>query len=489
MPFPFVLSTTSHLSFQQIFTSSTHPSLPSAATSHRNLLRSTLKQHKRLSPGDQAANLNEVLSALTTYLKYICTLDVALSGAAINNQEDVDLALVQEITVEWRPTLSSAAIPGRDSDRVRGQGLDYELYFVHQTYAVVQNLLARQALLGLYATTIPSADQRLVLIQTALRHLKTAYSIHTFLVQRSNSGDGPPELPTAATDVSFNVQTALQRLSQAEFNLYSAFKDDPYPAILVQSRNELDREWMIKAPEIPKTRAQILTRLCVAAAEHAGGASAALRAEGKRVSKDLVEYVDDLKRTARARACRFQAIDADARGEPGTGIAWLHAGLNELGAEITTTKDGAGSSSKPGGLSKLKASWNERREDRRIEKGSSRWGSDAGKAEELRILEYLQRKFVKSNDTVHFQKVPAYKSLVGGLPSGINMPIGDEKWRGMVLGEDELVQMRGLPDGDEMDRDSSGDEEDGAGGYGMTPKRPVGAFPGTDEEYSKASYY
>lgn len=481
MPFPFVLSTTSHLSFQQNFTSSTHPSLPSAATSHRNLLRATLKRHKRLSPGDQAATLNDVLSALTSYMKYICTLDVALSGVTINDQEDVDLALVQEVAVEWRPTLSSANIPGRDSDRVRGQGLDYELYFVHQIYAVIQNLLARQALLSLYASTVPSAEQRLVFIQTALRHLKTAYSVHTFLNQRTNSGDGPPELPASATDVSFNVQTALQRLSQAEFNLYSAFKDDSYPAILLQARNELDREWMIKAPEIPKTRAQILTRLCVAAAEHAAGASAALRAEGKRVSKDLIEYVDDLRRTARARACRFQAIDADARGETGKGIAWILAGLSELGAEINT-KDGI---SKTGGLSKIKASWHERREDRRIEKGSSRWGSDGGKAEELRILEYLQRKLVKSNDTVHFQKVPEHKPLLATLPSGINMPIGDEKWRPPLLGEDELVQMRAPPDVDEMDRDSSGDED----GYDMAPKRAPGAFPGVDGEHNKASYY
>lgn len=483
MPFPFVLSTTSHLSFQQNFISSTHPSLPSAATSHRNLLRATLKQHKRLPPSDQASNLNGVLTGLTSYLKYLCTLDLALSGAAVNDQEDVDLALVREVEVEWRPTLSSAPIPGRDSERIKGQGLDYEFYFVHHNYAVVQNLLARQALLGLYASTIPTTQQRLALIQTASRHLKTAYSVHTFLLQRFNSGDGPPELPASATDVSFNVQTALQRLSQAEFSLYMAFKDDPYPAILVQARNELDREWMIRAPEIPQTRAQVLTRLCVAAAEHAASASAALRAEGKRVSKDLLDYTDDLRRTSRARACRFQAIDADAHNETGKAIAWIHAGLNELGAEITTAKDGTSSKSSSG-LSKLKASWNERREDRRIEKGSARWGADAGKAEELRILEYLQRKFVKSNDTVHFQRVPDYRPLVGMLPSSINMPMGDEKWKVPVLGEDELVVMRAPPDGDEMDRDSSGEED----GFEVGAKRPVGAFPGTDGD-GRGSYY
>ena len=332
MPFPFVLPTTSHLSFQQNFTSSTHPSLPSSATSQRNLLRSTLKTHKRLSAAEQSSHLGVVLSAVTSYLNYVCTLDAALSGTAVND-EDVDLALMHEVEVEWRPTLLAGIVPGREADRIRGQGLDYELFFVHETYAAVQNLLARQALLGLYSAALPSQEQRLGLIQTATKHLKSAYTVHSFLVNRANSGDGPPEIPPGAVDVLPTVQSALQRLAQAEFNLLSAYKDDPYPAILVQARNENDREWMIKAPEIPKTRAQVLTRLCVGAEAHAAAASAMLKAE-KRISKELIEYVDDLKSTARARACRFQAVDSDTRGQTGTGIAWIHAGLHELGIEI-----------------------------------------------------------------------------------------------------------------------------------------------------------
>lgn len=484
MPFPFVLSTTSHLSFQQNFISSTHPSLPSTATSQRNLLRSTLKTHKRLRAVEQSTNLNEVLSALTSYLKYVCTLDSALSGVTVND-EDVDLALTKEIEVQWRPTLSSGSIPGREAERVRGQGLDYEYFFVHQMYAIVQNLLARQALLGLYASSVPSSEKRVELIQAATRHLKSACSIHMFLVHRASSSDGPPELPPFAVDVSINMQSALQRLAQAEFNLLSAFKDDPYPAILVQARNELDREWMIKAPEIPKTRAQVLTRLCIAAAEHAGSASAILRAE-RRVTKDLIEYVDDLRRMARARACRFQAIGADGHGETGKGVAWVYAGLSELGLEVNA-KEG---SSKASGLSKLKASWQERKEDKRIGKGSTRWGSDAGKSEEARILEYLEKKLVKSNDTVHFQKVPEYKSLVATLPSGMNMPMGDEKWEGPTLSEDELVQMRAPPDINAMDQDSSGDEnEDLQDLRGPGPgSGPAGAFPGTQGAY-QISYY
>lgn len=476
MPFPFALSTTSHLAFSQNFSSSTHPSLPATATAQRNLLRSTLKAHKRLPPAQQSQNLNDVLSALSSYLKYICTLDLALSGSIVND-EDVDLALISEVEVEWRPTLTSGQVPGREADRTRGRGLDYEFFFVHHTYAVVHTLLARQALLGLYATPLPSQEQRLVLIQTATKHLKTASNVHTFLLRRATLGDGPPELPATAVDVLPVVQHALQRLAQGECNLLVAFKDDPYPAILVQARNETDREWMIKAPDIPKTRAQVLTRLCVGASDHAAAAGAMLKSE-KRVSKELLEYVDGFRRTARARACRFQAIAADAQGETGKAIAWLYAGLNELGFEISQ-KDG---SSKTGSLSKLKASWNERREDKKITKGSARWGTDAGKAEEARILEYLEKKMVKSNDTVHFQRVTDFRPLVGMLPSGMNMQVGDDKYMPPLLQEEELVHMRAPPDAEAMDEDSSGDEMPTSEAY------IAGTFPGTTEDY-KPSYF
>lgn len=478
MPYPFTLSTTSHHSFQDNFTSSTHASLPSTATWHRNVIRSTLKSHKRLSPENQAINLSSVLSALDTYLRYIDTLDLALCGSLVNG-EDVDLALTHEVELEWRPTLSSVAIPGRDIERVKGRGLDYELFFVYQTYATVQTLLARQALMGLYASTVPSTEQRLGLIQTAIRHLKIAYGVHEFLVEKANNGDGPPELPKGAVDVAPAVQHALQRVTQAECNLLGAFKDDPYPGIVVQARNENDREWMIRAPEIPKTRAAVLSRLCFGAAEHASAAAAILKNE-KRVSKDFVEYVDDMKRTARARACRFQAIAADTDGQTGKGIAWIYAGLSELGFEVSL-KDGSG---KIGGFSKMKASWNERKEDKRLGKGSARWGSDAGKAEEARILDYLEKKLTKTNDSVFHHTVPAYKALLSSLPSGMNMPLGDAKWMLPILTEDELVQMRAPPDHVLVEQDSSGeDDEDKFGGRG-----PVGAFPGTNLQY-KDSYY
>lgn len=477
MPFPFVLSTTSNISFPSILTSSTHPSLPSSATSQRAILRAALKAHKRLSPSDQANNLQSLALAIQTYLRYLPSLDLALSGKPVAGEE-VHIALVREPEIEWRPTLSSASIPGRENERVKGQGLDYEIFYVHHTLALVQNLLARQSLLGLHTSSSPTDEQRATLIQNASKCLKTAHAIHSYLLLRTNSSnDGPPSFPAAAVDISPAVQLALQHLTHAEFDLLCVLKDDPYPALLVQSRNKNDKEWMIRAPKIPKVRAQVLTRLCIGAAEHASAAAVALKIESTRISKDLSEYCDGVRRASRAKACRFQALDEDTAGSTGKGIAWLRAALNELGIDVS--KDGAKSS----GLGRLKSSWNERREDKKIEKGSNNWGLDGGKLEEGRIVEYLNERMTKENDTINVQLVPEWKPLLAMLPSGMNMPI-DEKWRPTTLEEPELAAMRAPPDDDDLVDAASTDEEDGDG-------QPVGAFPGTHGDYGKSgtTYY
>lgn len=480
MPFPFAISTTSNVSFQASLNSSTHPSLPSAATSQRAALRAALKAHKRLSPSDQATNLLSLASTIQNYLRFLLSLDLALCGKPVAG-EDIDIALAREPEIEWRPTLSASAIPGREAERVKGKGLDYEIFFVHHTLALVQTLLARQSLLGLFASVNPTIEQRTVLVQNATKSLKVAHAIHSYLLLRANSSnDGPPTFPPGAVDVSITVQSALQHLAHAEFNLLCVLKDDPYPSLLIQSRNKNDKEWMIRAPRIPKVRAQVLTRLCIGAAAHASAATVALGVESSKVSKELLEYCDGVYRASRAKACRFQALDEDASGSTGTGIAWLRAAMNELGLDVG--KDG----SKSSGLGKLKASWLERREDKRIEKGGGNWGLDGGKFEEGRIVEYLDQKMNKENDTINVQLVPEWKPLLAMLPSGMNMPI-DEKWKPALLEEDELAGMRAPPDDDELVAGASSDDEDG------DSKEPVGAFPGTQREYggggSGTSYY
>ncbi|EXJ81812.1 hypothetical protein A1O1_07877 [Capronia coronata CBS 617.96] len=478
MPFPFVLSTTSQVSFQSSFTSSTHPSLPTAATSRRAVLRAALKSHKRLSPSDQATNLLALSTTINDYQRFLLTLDLALCGKSIAGEE-VDIILAKEPEIEWRPTLGASGIPGRENDRVKGKGLDYELFFVLHTLALVQNLLARQSLLGFYASSSPTTEQRTALIQNATKSLKVAHSLHSYVVYRANSStDGPLSFPPSAVDVSTAVQSALQHLTHAEFNLLCVLKDDPYPALLVQSRNKDDREWMIRAPSIPKVRAQVLTRLCIGAAEHASVAAVSLKSDSYKVSKDLLDYCEGIRRASRAKACRFQALDEDMTGSTGRAIAWLRAARNELGFEVG--KDGH----KSLGLGKLKASWTERREDKRIEKGSADWGLDGGRLEESRIVDYLDQKMTKENDTINVQLIPEWKPLLAALPSGMNMPI-EEKWKPTVLEEEELAAMRAPPENNDMADAWSSDDEDG------NPNQPVGAFPGTHHDYGAAAttYY
>jgi hypothetical protein len=52
-----------------------------------------------------------------------------------------------------------------------------------------------------------------------------------------------------------------------------------------------------------------------------------------------------------------------------------------------------------GGFKGLRKEWTERREDKKVEKGLD-WGGDAGKLEETRVIEMLEAKWVKQNDTV-----------------------------------------------------------------------------------------
>jgi hypothetical protein len=496
MPFPFTPSTTSQVAFQSHLTSSTHPSLPSATTSQRTILRSALKAHKRLNGSDQAQNLRSLVTQLTSYLKYLATLDLALGGQAISG-EDVDIALVNEIEVSWRPTLSaSSTIPGREAERVKAAGLDYELYFTHHTLSTIHTLLARQALLGLYASSpLPNPDQRLAIIRTATQHLTKSHALHAYLVQRSAfSTDGPPTFPAAATDISQPVQTALRDLAQAEINLLSVLKDDPYPALVQQARNKDDREWMIKAPDKPKARVAILQRLCIGAAEKAGVAAVALKSasdatagDGKgtaKVSRELVEYAENVRAAARAKAMRFAAVDANASWENGKAIAWVRAALAELGME-SSVAGGKGGGGKL--FSKLKNEFQEKREERRVAKGGgAAWGLDGGMAEEGRVLEFLDAKFGKENDTIDVQIVPDWRPLVAQMPGPMVFPI-DEKWKPEVLGEDELAAMRALPDAEDLDlgKGVSSDEDEPPG----KERRPAGAFPGTDEDYGKSSYY
>lgn len=391
MPFSFLIPTTSNVSFSPYFHSSTHPSLPLAATTHRAVLRNVLKKHRRLPAQSQSSNLVNILSAIENYIPYLFALDAGLGGKQVNGEE-IDITLLKEIDLEWRTSLV-ATIPGREAPRLKGKGLDFEICFVLSTLAYVSTLLAQSQLRALYASITPTAEKRTGIVAKATKYLLQANSIHAYLVTHAEE----TAVSSSAFETTSAAQGALAQLLLAEATLLAVLKGDPYPAIVAQDRNKNDNEWKFKAPEIPKVRAHLFARLCLAAAEHAAKAEAMLNvsASGRmiRVDEDLIKYISNLRRTSKARAYRMFGIDAELGGETGEGIAWLMGGKKELG--FLDMNEGG---SKMKGLVRLKKDWTERREERKIEKGGQ-WGSDGGRFEEARIIEMLDKKWNKMNDT------------------------------------------------------------------------------------------
>ncbi|OAL55785.1 pH-response regulator protein-like protein palC [Pyrenochaeta sp. DS3sAY3a] len=469
MPFPFVLPTTSNVSFTEYFSSSTHPSLPNCATTARGVVRDVLKRHKRIPPSSQASNLSTVISALNDYIPYLFALDAGLSGSVCAGEE-IDLVLVKELEVEWRSTLGSS-IPGREPARVKLKSLESELCFVLSTLAYVYSLQARAQLHTLYNSISPSPEQRATAITSAMKQFLEANSVHTYLVNRSGQWNSQP----AAVDISTSVLGALAELTLAEATLIMVLKDDPYPAVVIEDRNKQSKDWMFRGVEIPKVRAHLFARLCLASSEHAAKAQAMLGRSSK-INDELIKYVDDLRRTAKGKACRFLACDAEAGGKTGEGIAWLRGARKELGFASGAEDE------KSSGFSKLKKGWQEKREDRKIEKGVD-WGTDAGKIEEGRIVDMLLKKWEKMNDTVGVQLVPPSEPLVASMPSGRDAHTS-KMFVIPALDEESLIRMRAPPDPSEAFKgteDDSADEED------RSP--PAGAFPGTRADYAPSTSY
>lgn len=392
MPFPFTLPTTSAFSFSSSFNCESHPSLPLNASAHRGVVRDALKKHKRLPTSSQPPNLSSIINSLNSYLPYLLAIDAGLGSKPLLD-EDVNVVLISTPAVEWRPTLSDNAVPGKEIARIKVQSLEYEIFFTLSTLAYTYTLLSRASLHSLYVISgVPLGTQeRTTAITTATKHLLDAASIHDYLARRAESLITTPP----CTDIAPSTTRALASLALAEATLLAVLKDDPYPAVVAQDRNKNDREWMYRAPEIPKVRAHLFARLCLAAADHAAQASSLCQSPGKGLSKlneSLLRYLEDLRKTCRAKACRFFGIDAELSGQTGNALGWLRCGLQELGVELQDAKKGFG-------LGRLKKDWSERREDKKVEKGTS-WGADAGKLEETRVIEILEAKWSKENDTV-----------------------------------------------------------------------------------------
>ncbi|KAK5681163.1 hypothetical protein LTS10_006925 [Elasticomyces elasticus] len=476
MPFPFTLPTTSSVLLSDFFESATHPSLPLAATTKRSVLKDALKKHKRLSQRDQAAHLPAIQSAIVGYTPYLLALNAA-SGFGDVGIERVDLGVKKPLEVEWRSTLS-ATLSGREPPRPILTGLHHETAFILSTLAYTYSLLARSQLRMLHEAITLSTEQRTTAISMAMKHLLEANSIHKYLLSLptvSAVKDAPP-------DIQPSTISAMASIALAEATLIVVSKDDPYAAAVSDDRNESNRDWMFKAPSIPKVRAHLFARICLAAADHAGQAQGLL-GPGK-IDADLVKYAADLQRTARGKAARFLAIDAELSGKTGEGLAWLQGARKELGLAFEV-KDGQRK-----GLKGLKQSWQERREDKRIEKGGE-WGMDAGKLEETRVVEMLEAKWDKENSTINVQIVPPCEPLLASMPSGREYH-SPQPYVPPQLDAGTLALMRAPPDPEERafrgDEDDSGDE-----GYARKRSEPVGALPGSSHEYGRSgtsqSYY
>ncbi|KAJ5179040.1 hypothetical protein N7492_002250 [Penicillium capsulatum] len=541
MVYAFTLPTTSPLSFQCFIFSSTHPSLPQSASAARHALRLALKTHKRLPRGPrQDAHLPAVLSALNEYLPYLFAISHGLRGKAVQpvpssfeaqdgggiddafagiprSGEEIEITSHAEFVSSWKPTLSTGislnigntGVEGKSlrarGGRVAGKGIDFELAFTLSTLGYVLCGIARNTVTeSIYASKTPSPEQRAAAVQSATRHLLQASSVHVLL---ATSPVFAAATASSVPDINASTQSGLSSLALAEATLVAVLKDDAYITACIQSRNPNDKEWMVRAPEIPKVRALLFARLCVRAAEYAEQAAASLGTVGSgsgrsgRIDEEVIRYADVLGRVARARACRFFGVDAELAGKVGEGIAWLQAARSPLGLRgggtLGQPTEEAGKTSSKGGFSRLKREWTERREERKIGKdaGAGRGnagvlepGDDAGRDEEGRVITMLETKWVRMNDTINTQLIPSSAPLLASLPSGRDIHAPPAPFTPPSLDQDQLRLMRAPPDETQVFHFNSDPDDSEDNGDSGDTRGPPGAFPDRSQTASNVYY-
>ncbi|KAF3933971.1 hypothetical protein ABW19_dt0208324 [Dactylella cylindrospora] len=448
MSYAFSLPTTSPVSFSSSFASSSAPSLPSVATTRRSVFRDSLKRYKRLSPSEQANAIPTVLNVIDEYLPYLHTLD-----AYIVSQ---DVTQTSEFETEWRAVLSRRTGPA-EAPRVKRKGLDYELCFATATLGYAHALRSRLYLKA--ALQVPPADSNSAnssehLLNQASQHLVAATSIFTYLQNRTTTR--PAATQSLPPDVTTSTYVSLASLCLASATMLAVLKQDPYPSIIAIQNDKTSREWMYKAPTVPtKVRAMLIARCCMYSADLAGKAAAGF-SSASGANSDLRTYCEDLAKTAKAKACRFLGVDAEAQGRVGEAISWVLAGKEILGMVVDNEEE-KGKMSR--GLDKLKKA----REERRIEKShpEGMLGQDAGKAEEAMVLNELERKWKKVNDSVTFQPIQSTSSLIAMLPTGRAFFPETQPWAPPKLSSSELHQLQNqAPDDGETDWLRADDSDD-----------------------------
>ncbi|GAP91674.1 putative pH-response regulator protein palC [Rosellinia necatrix] len=473
MPFPFALPTTSSFSFSSSFASESHPSLPLNASTSRGVVRDALKRYKRLPPSAQESTLPSIISKLDAYLPYAFAIDAGLSRAS-QHGEEINVVLTSTPVIQWRPTISDNVVPGREVPKVKVQSLEYDLFFMLSTLGYARTLLARALLRPLYLTSgaSMSPEEREDAIKNATKHLLDATSVHIYVARRAQALSTTP--PCA--DIAQPTAETLVSLALAEATLLGVLKDDIHSAEVAENRkdNPQYQQWAKdkEARENFESRIRLCAHLCLDAAQHAENASACWReAAGKGTTKlhhSLIRYMEALKKTSRAKACRFFGIDAERSGQIGTALGWLECGLEEL----RDAKKGLS-------LGRLGKDWSEMREDKKVEKGTN-WGSDAGMMEETRVIESLKQKWTTFNSMLA-QKIPSTTTLRSNIPSGRALYRAKDikPFQPPNLPRQSLESMRALPDrADDYEGDGPSSDED---------ESPAVGAPGTPDNYRSES--
>lgn len=476
MPYPFTLPTTSASSLAAHYTSAEFPSLPLVATQHRGTMRNMLKAFKRQPPAQQATQLPQLFAALTDYLPQLLFLQArVLAGDARPSEPftpawratlsrppfpgarpkrvvaaglDFEVAFVLSAlaythTLLARSRLLDALSAAGDGDGDDGGGRKQQ-----QLNAAIQHLLAAHAVfthsLGLTRAPAPAAAARPadlsppVLAALAALSLADAtllavtmqdpYPDYTALAvgrsPRAGAGDGmeflytPPSAPTGVKALLLaRICVAASTHAERALGVLVAPWSSPLslpslpslslPSSAAPASPPKPSSSSSRSPPSP-SRPPLSSPAAVASPS-----APATQQSGGAVVAELGRYLEQLQRVARAKACRFLAIDAEAAGRVGEAIGWI-----VLARSILSPASEPEPASAAPAAWRLKREFRERRESRAQARGDATWGLDAGRLEEARVLEALELAWHRSNDAVFFQPVVATAVLAARIPSG-----------------------------------------------------------------------
>ena len=466
MPVALSLPHISALSFANSLASESHPALPFRVTVARDILRSTLDEYHQEVNERKSSRLNSVKSAIDDYLPLLDALRRGLDSGCTAYGEHVNVILTGEVDVRWRSSIVPSRIAGKRPPKLEANGIDAEVVLTLSTLAATSYLAAKEQLRSLFDLHLRgdslTIQLRTAKIASATDSLLLANSVYNGAVSFI-SANPYIELPT---EISHAALSCLADLTIAEASLLAIAKDDPYPGLVAAQRNKNDIDWMIGAPKIPKVRAHLFARICVAAANHADHGTATVKSSkfpaniDEIVGATLQSYLESVRCVARAKACRFAGIDAEADGATGRAIGWLHAALLQLrskGSSLNYSGDPIKPESNEGVRAKLQKRRVEKREDKLIEQYGD-WGRDAGRAEELQIVEMLLAKWKRLNDTVDFQPLANARELVKSLPSGREFH-SVRPWARPSLDEQILASMRAPLDPSEERRIAASEQQ------------------------------